>query len=85
MGWRGWKEGGEWDGLGTELKLAQEGPPKPRRGQVPPGPMVSPSPSTWGARLPAGSQHPSHSRFPYLVLRSSDPVWFPRSCHGDEM
>lgn len=45
----------------------------------------SPSPSTWGAHLPTGSRRPSHSHFPYLVLRSSDPVRFPRSCHGDEM
>lgn len=80
MGWREQKEGSKQDGAWGGVVC-----PKPRGGKVPPGSVLIPSPSTWGCCLPAGSQHPSRSRFPYLVLRSSDPVWFPRSCHGNAM
>lgn len=74
MGWRDWKEGSKQDTMVC---------PKTRGQCVTRVP--GPHPQHLGTHLPTGSQHPSHSCFPYLVLRSSDPVRFPRSCHGDEM
>lgn len=78
----GWKP---WDGESRRRVASKTGWSVPRQeGSVPQGSLV-PIPKHLVAHLLMGSRHPSHSCFPYLVFRSSDPVRFPRSCHGDEM